>query len=126
MRAITLWTTAVLALASAAPAAAESLRVATDQVERLHLRGSAADVVIGNPAIAEVALIDPKTLAVTGKAPGVTTLVVFDRARRVLFEGPVSVSVGAGLVAMVRGAEGGAAEERVFTCNGACAPRTGR
>jgi Flp pilus assembly secretin CpaC len=127
MRAHALRTVALsVTLALAAPAAAQSVRVSADQVERVHLRGSATDVVIGNPAVADVSLIDPRTLAITGKAPGVTSLVVFDRSRRVLFDGPISVGVEAGRVSMVRGAEGGAAEERAYSCNGVCTPKAGR
>lgn len=119
----------ILALAAfgavAAAAQAESVSVAADQVQRITLRGSAADVVIGNPEVADVAMIDSRTLVVTGKAPGTTSLVVFDNARRVLFDGPVSVSVRAGHVAMVRGTEGGA-EEKLFTCYGVCTARAAR
>jgi len=112
---------AVAALfAACGPAAAEGLTVSLDQVERVHLRGSAADVVIGNPGIADVALIDARTLVITGKGPGTTSLVVFDRARRVLFDGPVSVRARAGHVGMVRGNDGGAAEDKVYTCAGVC------
>lgn len=114
------------ALTAAAPAAAQSVSVALDHVERVHLRGAAADVVIGNPAVADVSLIDPRTLVVTGKGPGTTSLVVFDRARRVIFEGPISVGVRGGQVAMVRGTEGGAAEEKLFTCAGVCTPQRAR
>lgn len=110
----------------AGPAHAESLSVPLDQVQRVQLRGSAADVVIGNPEIADVAMIDPHTLVITGKGPGTTSLLVLDGAHRVLFDGPVSVSSRAGHVAMVRGAEGGPAEERVFTCYGVCTPSRGR
>ena len=118
--------TALTALAtlllSAAPAAAQGLSVALDQAERVSLRGSAADVVIGNPEIADVTMIDSRTLVITGKGQGTTSLLVFDRARRVLFDGPVSVSARAGHVAMVRGSDVGAAEEKVFTCYGVCTP----
>jgi Flp pilus assembly secretin CpaC len=118
---------ALVAFGAAAVAAqAEGVSVAADQVERIHLRGSAADVVIGNPDVADVAMIDSRTLVITGKAPGTTSLVVFDSARRVLFDGPVSVGVRAGHVAMVRGAEGGAAEEKLFTCYGVCTARAAR
>lgn len=123
MRALVRIAALTIALAMAAPVAAESVRVSTDQVERVHLRGSATDIVIGNPAVADVSLIDARTLAITGKSPGTTSLVVFDRGRRVLFEGPVSVSVAAGQVSMVRGVEAGPSEERVFTCNGVCTAR---
>jgi Flp pilus assembly secretin CpaC len=115
----------LLTLAAPLPAAAEQLSVAADQVQRIHLRGSAADVVIGNPQIADVAFIDPRTLAVTGKGAGRTSLVVFDRARRVLWEGPIDVSPREGHVSMIRGRDG-AAEERIYSCYGACTPRTGQ
>jgi Flp pilus assembly secretin CpaC len=117
---------ALVAFGAAAVAAqAEGISVVADQVERVHLRGSAADVVIGNPEVADVSMIDSRTLVITGKAPGTTSLIVFDSARRVLFDGPVSVGVRAGHVAVVRGSEAGA-EEKLFTCYGVCTARAGR
>ena len=112
--------------AAAAAAQAEGVSVAADQVERVSLRGAASDVVIGNPAVADVAMIDSRTLVITGKAPGTTSLVVFDANRRVLFDGPVSVSVRAGHVALVRGGGEAGSAEQVFTCYGVCTPRAAR
>ncbi len=103
----------------AAPAAAEGLALAMNQAEKVRLRGAATDVVIGNPQVADVALIDPRTVVVTGKGQGVTRLVVFDAARRVLFDGPVSVGAEYGQVAVVRGDR-----EQTYVCVGACTPNS--
>lgn len=108
-------------LASALPASAGGVSVAAHQAKRITLSGSAADVVVGDPAVADVALVGPRTVVVIGKTPGVTSLLVFDRAQRVIFEGPVSVGAAGGQVGMVRGVEGGApAQAQVYTCMGLC------
>jgi Flp pilus assembly secretin CpaC len=112
---------ALAALAAAAPAAAEGVALAMNQAEKVRLRGSATDVVIGNPEVADVALIDPRTVVVTGKSQGTTRMVIFDAARRVLFDGPVSVGAPYGQVAVVRGAQ-----EQTFVCVGACSPVANR
>ena len=114
-------------LSFAAPVMAEGVFVAAHQAKRITLSGSAADVVVGNPEVADVALIGPRTVVVIGKAPGTTSLLVFDKAQRVIFEGPVSVGAAGGQVSMVRGTEGGdPAREQVFTCVGTCSVRPGR
>lgn len=106
-------------LAVAAPVAAESLAVPLDQVVRLGLRGSAADVLIGNAAIADVALVDERTLAVTGKAYGSTNLIVLDAARRTLFSGQVTVTSSGSQVTVHRGAT-----EQRYACVQRCEATT--
>lgn len=114
-------------LATAAPVLAQGVSVAAHQAKRITLAGSAADVVVGDPAIADVALVGPRTVVVIGKAPGTTSLLIFDRSQRVIFDGPVSVGAPGGQVSMVRGAESGVpALQQVFTCTGTCSVRTGR
>ncbi|MBW3618393.1 MAG: pilus assembly protein N-terminal domain-containing protein [Proteobacteria bacterium] len=118
----------LLAVFSAAgPASADGVFVAASEAKRVALAGWASDVVVGDPNVADVALVGPQTLVVIGKKTGVTSLMVFDRAQRVIFQGPVSVGVSGGHVAMVRGSEGGSpAQERVFTCVGVCSPTSER
>lgn len=114
-------------LATAPPVSADGVSVAQHQAKRITLSGSAADVVIGDPAVADVALVGPRTVVVIGKAQGTTSLMIFDRAQRVIFEGPVSVGPAGGQVSMVRGAEGGApAGQQVYTCVGTCSAQSAR
>ena len=105
----------VLACAAAAPAAAGGLAVPLDGAIRLSLRGAAADVVVGNPAVADVAVVDERTVVVMGRAHGTTGLMVFDGARRILWDGSVTVTAPAGRLTVHRGAEA-----RQYACLSRC------
>lgn len=85
---------ALLALAAPAAAAAQSrpLSVEVDHTTRLSLRGDASSVIVGNPEIADVTVVDARTLFVSGRAYGVTEVVVLDAYGRTLFQGEVVVS----------------------------------
>ena len=110
--------TAALALiltAAAAPASAGSLAVPLDGAVRLQLRGTAADVIVSNPAIADVAIVDDRTVVVLGRAHGTTGVMVFDAARRLIWEGPVTVTAPAGRITIYRGAE-----EQQYACVSRC------
>ena len=85
----------LIALAAAAAplaAAAAPLNVPVDQVRRVSFSGMAASVSPGNPAIADVNVVDEQTILVVGKKPGVTNLIVLDRAGRTLFNDRVVVT----------------------------------
>ena len=94
-----------LAFAAAAPAAAGGLAVPLDGAVRLNLRAAAADVVVGNPAVADVAVVDERTVVVMGKAHGTTGVLVFDGARRVIWDGSVTVTAPPGRLTVHRGAK---------------------
>ena len=115
MRRLSAFVAALAFSASAGAALAESLAVPLNQVVKLGVRGQATDVMIGAPEVADVALIDGSTLAVTGKAYGSTNLIVLDANRRVLFSGPVTVTGAAGQVTVFRGVE-----ERKYACVNRC------
>jgi len=80
----------VAALSVAASAAAE-ISVRIDQVRRLSFSGSAADVVVGNPDVAEVTVVDGRNVFVTGRTAGVTDVVVLDGAGRIVLNQAVRV-----------------------------------
>ena len=107
--------TTALLLAVAAPAAAGGLAVPLDSAVRLHLKGTAADVIVGNPAVADVAIVDERTVVVLGKAHGTTGLLVFDGARRVIWDGPVTVTSPAGRITIHRGSQ-----EQQYACLSRC------
>lgn len=88
--------------------------VPVDQARRLPFTGIAASVSPGNPAIADVNVIDERTILVVGKKAGVTNLIVLDRAGRTLFNEQVLVSEGDASTITV--SRGGA------TATYACAP----
>ena len=84
-RSILSLTLALTALAGAAQAA-PSLVVPIDQSTPLTLPRGARDVLIGNPAIADVAVIDAGKAVISGRGYGVTNLVVIDQLGRTVLE----------------------------------------
>lgn len=96
-----------LAFASLATiAAAGPLTVAIDHSTRLSVAGTAASVVIGNPQVADVTVVDSHTVFVSGRGYGETDLVVLDPSGRTLYAGEVLVSGSAsGRVSIYRGSD---------------------
>jgi Pilus formation protein N terminal region len=76
----------VLAVGASQPAlsASRDVVVAIDQAMMLRLERSAAEVVVGNPSIADVAIQDSKVLVLTGKSFGETNLIVLDAQGKVI------------------------------------------
>ena len=100
----------VLSLAlTLAPAAAlaATLAVPLDQSALVTLSAPAHNVVIGNPAIADVAVADQRHLIITGKGQGVTNLVVTDAGGKPIFDREIVVGAQAGgdRVALISGAQ---------------------
>ncbi len=88
---------AVLLVAVAVPAAAADrpgIDLGIGQATVLHLPRPAKDVVVGNPAVADVTVENPTTVVVFGRKTGGTTLSVLDARGVPLVE--ASVLVGAG------------------------------
>lgn len=105
-----------IALAGAGGAQAQSLSVKVDQAMRVSLGGVARDVVVGNPAVADVTVLDGRNLIVLGKGPGVTNLVVVDARGRTLVDREIVVSGGdEGRVSYFRG--GGV---QTYACSPRC------
>ncbi len=74
---------AVLALsATTAFAADDAMTVHFKQSRRVQLSGQAANVVIGDPAVADVAMLDSHSVLVLGKGFGTTDILVLDRSGR--------------------------------------------
>lgn len=117
----------VAALASAAvllapaigTAQSGTLNVEIDQTQRVQLRGPAGSVIVGNPAIADVTVVDSNTLYITGKGNGVTEIVAVDTIGRTVFQSQVVVTDGAGS-GRVRVWRGGQATE--MACAASCSP----
>lgn len=110
---------AVLAvLTSGAPALAQGLPVRIDQASRITLPAPARDVVIGNPSVADVTIIDGRNLLVMGKSYGVTNIVVLDARGRTILDRQIVVSASDdGRVSFYRGPD---------VYNYACSPRCER
>ncbi|MFI4933195.1 MAG: pilus assembly protein N-terminal domain-containing protein [Caulobacterales bacterium] len=95
----------ILALAPLAASAA-TMAVAIDQAVRITLPRAAQDVIVGNPAIANVNVIDERHVVVIGKTGGVTNLIIADAAGRSIFNRELVVGMSAGSqVTVFRGGE---------------------
>ena len=97
---------ATAVVAAAAPAlAAGSVNVRIDEVAPVSLGAPAAHVVIGNPAIADVNMIDGRKLMILGRTYGVTNVLVIDRAGRTIYSAQVNVTPGeVGKASLFKGA----------------------
>jgi Flp pilus assembly secretin CpaC len=105
MRALrTIVLSAALAFGGSALAATPSIVVPVDQSTRLEVAGSAASVLVGSPAVADVTVVDSHTLYVTGRNYGSTDVVVLDQFGSTLFRGSVVVTApDVGRVTVYRG-----------------------
>ncbi len=65
--------------------------MAVEHSIRLPFTGSAQSVVIGNPAIADVTIVDSHTAYISGRGVGDTDVVILDQAGHVLFAGDILV-----------------------------------
>lgn len=110
---------ALVAAASPALAQSRAVSVEIDRSARVGLRAPAASVIVGNPAIADVTVVDANTLFITGKGYGVTEIVAVDPIGRTVFQSQVVVTAGSNNA--VRVWRGGRATE--MACAGSsCAP----
>ena len=112
---IALLTAALLSVAAGA-AAASRLNIDINQSRRIGLGGSAASVVVGDPTVADVTMIDAHSVIVTGKGYGATQVMVLNHAGRMLLDSRVTVSAPEdGHLTLYRGA---APSE--FSCSPRC------
>ncbi len=97
-------TGAALAAVLASPAAAADLNVTVDEAKLVQLKGPAAEIVLGNPSIADVAVLSARQIVVTGKSFGRTNLIVLDANGKETMNTSVSVSgIPRGVVTVHRG-----------------------
>lgn len=109
---------ALLVLPAAAAAQSRPLNVDIDQSTRVQLRGPAGSVIVGNPNIADVTVVDANTLFITGKGYGVTEVVAVDVLGRTVFQSQVVVTAGdSGRVRVWRGAQ-----PTEMACASTCSP----
>ncbi|MEN5170094.1 pilus assembly protein N-terminal domain-containing protein [Brevundimonas pondensis] len=102
----------------AALAQSRPLNIEVDRSTRVQLRAPAGSVIVANPKIADVTVVDANTLFITGKGYGVTDIVAVDALGRPLFQSQVVVSAGStGSVRVWRGAQ---ATE--MACGTSCSP----
>lgn len=81
--------------ASAMAEKSRSLTVAIDQARIIRLLTDADQIIVGNPAIADVAVYSARLLVVTGKSFGSTNLIALDRDGVEIYSTQLAVSDGA-------------------------------
>ena len=102
--------------ANIAPAA--TLNVLIDQATLVNLDKHGSEVIIGNPAIADVAVQSGDRLVVTGKSSGLTNLMVLDGAGKLIYNNKVFVSADSkALVTVSRGSS-----RETYSCAPKCDP----
>lgn len=74
---------ATIALTGAARAT-DDLVVNYDQSELYYLPRPAAQIIIGNPAIADISVKSDKMLVVTGKTFGITNIIILDKEGKII------------------------------------------
>lgn len=100
----------------ASPALAGSMTVNLDQSVRLNLSSPARDVVVSNPAVADVSMLTPTSLVVLGRGYGVTNLMVIDSAGRTVLDRDIVVSsADSNWVSVYRGPN-----LNSYACSGRC------
>ena len=79
------------ALLSSSAVAAPQLIVARNHTARLPANVPVSTVIVGDPAVADVVVVNPQTVLVQGKANGRTEIIALDRAHRPVWQGEVAV-----------------------------------
>ena len=101
----------------AGQSAHNEMRVDFDQTSVVRLDRAAKTVLVGNPAIADVQMVDPKTVYVLGRMFGQTNIVALDASGAEVMNTRVTVGVSnASVVTLYRGAQG----QRTLACSPRC------
>jgi hypothetical protein len=69
-----------------------TLKVLIDEVRLIRLKKDAAQIIVGNPAIADVTYQSARILVATGKSYGVTNLIVLDAKGEEIFNARLGVN----------------------------------
>jgi hypothetical protein len=119
MRRIAVCALFAAALSIAVPEArAADLLVRYDQSQLIRLPRPAADVIIGNPSIADVTIQGGNLLVVTGKTFGITNIIALDAQRNVIQDQRVLVEPDSQRsLVLYKGAK-----RESYTCTPVCAP----
>jgi Flp pilus assembly secretin CpaC len=98
--------------------AGEDLIVNYDQSQLVKLQRPAAEVIIGNPSIADVTVQNGNLLVVTGKTFGITNMIVLDAQRNVILDQRILVKRDeAKVVNLMRGTQ-----RQSYNCTPQCNP----
>lgn len=109
---------AAFSSAAMSPAMAEDLMVKFDQSQILRLSRPAAEIIVGNPSIADVTIQAGNILVVTGKSFGITNIIALDAERNIIQDQRVTVRRDeAGVVNLHKGIS-----RHTFACMPQCNP----
>jgi hypothetical protein len=90
---------------AAQASAADAVSVPIDQAVRVDVGGFVNSVVIANPGVADVRVVDSHTFYLMGNGYGTTNVIALDRDGRNVYSSEVVVTAGsAGRVSVFRGA----------------------
>ena len=104
------------AMLSVSQASAEDLLVTYDQSQIMRLPRRVSQVIVGNPAIADVAISSGNMLVVTGKAFGITNIIALDSEKQIIIDRRVIISrPSAKVVNLMRGVG-----RRSYNCTPEC------
>ena len=104
----------------ASSTSAEPIKVMIDEARIVELNRPVSQIIIGNPAIADVTVQSKNTLVFTGKSSGHTNIILLDENNRQILNKKVHVTTSneAGLVVVYRGAD-----RRSYHCGTICNSR---
>jgi hypothetical protein len=109
----------IAAQAQPMPLPPETIAVFLDQSRLIQLPDRAANVIIGNPLIADLSIQPGGLTVITGKSYGTTNFIVTDRKGAVLMEKTVEVSgLGNKTVVVYRGID-----RETYSCTPMCSRR---
>ena len=106
-----------LGLVSAVAARAEAVSLPLHHAMRVTVNGAATAVVVGDPSVADVTVIDSRTLFITGRNYGGTNVIALNRYGQTVFAGDIVVVAPATAVKVYRGGE-----RTDLACAPACSP----
>ncbi len=104
MRRLAIIPLAALLLSSASAATAPRLTVSLGRSARLPIEAPALNVIVGDPGVADVVVVDRRTLVVHGKAYGRSEIIALGAGGQPVWQGEVAVvAADAGSVIVHRG-----------------------
>ena len=107
----------LMALAGQA-GASDRVTVERNGMVRVGLTASAGSVIVANPAIADVNVVDSRTIYIIGRGYGSSAVTILDHAGHPIFEGQVLVTAGQhNAVMMYKGSTAS-----VMDCSNVCQP----
>ncbi|MFD1913042.1 pilus assembly protein N-terminal domain-containing protein [Halodurantibacterium flavum] len=108
----------VVAIPALAQGAGRGMEVGLDMAQVMRVEDPLGTIVIGNAGLLDATILDDQTLILTGRAPGVTNLILLSPEGEVLSERMVRVSGGgAGLTTVHRGRS-----RETYACGARCTP----